>query len=722
MTPEIQKAIQDKRLSGVSEEQIIADFVAAGHTEEAVRSYLQPVPVPVPVPVPDTAQPVPQPETISTSLSTPDTTPGNKKLFFVLAGVLLFVSVIIFLFSRIESAAWLSSLLGGAPYPTEGTFTGGLVLAGIELKHADFSATGGIDFVPIDENINAQESEYFDGMTELFARMGTGIPSEGYAHFGVKGQIDARNMEQPEFAVTTNADVFIEPLFLQMAVSVMQVDEKGYVRIDDVPALYQQFIEGIPVEQWIELGTEGGFDAIGDSFAPVIMQHTTQLQDLFAALFFRPNLARDLAGYAASTNPYNMLAAVVSADAEELFTDQDIDYVVSAIIERPVFVFANGPVRMKGERGAYYEYDVDIHYENLVHLFTVLAEVGGSDVSESELEELRSIITLESIDAFNRLTDMKYHVLSNGTFIGIQLDSTIQPAGSDNAIHLFVHADWIELDETSSIQPPSDIHPKTLGEIQGEQYGGLYGGGGLLGELNSSRNAGQDAAIKQSMNNMRSQAEISFNVIGFSYENVCEDAAMQLVLDSVKENSGSIAVENNSPSSLGFVTCNDSADAYAMTAPLVTEFGEMWCIDSTGYAGKASPWTLSTEDDYTCEDEYSRELPEPVAREYPVQNKEAVDVWDAAMTKRYVERLEIAEQASEGTSGITVSETEFEFDQNNMPTAFTLDGVAADRYILSQYRDVLLNNEEVTEVDLPIKYLAKDTNLDFTMKVHFRSY
>ena len=105
----------------------------------------------------------------------------------------------------------------------------------------------------------------------------------------------------------------------------------------------------------------------------------------------------------------------------------------------------------------------------------------------------------------------------------------------------------------------------------------------VLASLNDARSSGSDAAIKQTLGNLRSQAEIYYNQGGnFTYTGMC---------GTVTDLTGSIAGTD----------CNDGDQVWAADAPLVSTAGAsstLWCVDSTGFAGEV-PASLASNSDAT---------------------------------------------------------------------------------------------------------------------------
>lgn len=92
----------------------------------------------------------------------------------------------------------------------------------------------------------------------------------------------------------------------------------------------------------------------------------------------------------------------------------------------------------------------------------------------------------------------------------------------------------------------------------------------VLASLNDARSSGSDAAIKQTLGNLRSQAEIFYNQDGgFTYTGMCA---------SVGDLTGSLTPP---------ATCSEDVNAWASSAPLVSTTTN-WCVDSTGFSGESA--------------------------------------------------------------------------------------------------------------------------------------
>lgn len=111
----------------------------------------------------------------------------------------------------------------------------------------------------------------------------------------------------------------------------------------------------------------------------------------------------------------------------------------------------------------------------------------------------------------------------------------------------------------------------------------------VLGSLNDARSGANDASIKTTMNNMRSQAEIFYNQNSFSYTGLCADVTFGELGDSAAGNGpdadGAITALNATAAAFDVAVCHDGDTAWAAAVPLtdsVTGAASLWCVDSTG--------------------------------------------------------------------------------------------------------------------------------------------
>ena len=111
----------------------------------------------------------------------------------------------------------------------------------------------------------------------------------------------------------------------------------------------------------------------------------------------------------------------------------------------------------------------------------------------------------------------------------------------------------------------------------------------VLASLNDARDSGSDAAIKQQLGSVRSQAEIFYNTNNFSYDGMCADGDVTSLTDAVDASNGA-----------GTETCIDSATAWAAESALVSSSTAYWCVDSTGAAGEQNGSSITDTSDYVC--------------------------------------------------------------------------------------------------------------------------
>ena len=127
----------------------------------------------------------------------------------------------------------------------------------------------------------------------------------------------------------------------------------------------------------------------------------------------------------------------------------------------------------------------------------------------------------------------------------------------------------------------------------------------VLASLNDARTGGQDAAIKQSLGNLRAQAEIVYNTNGaFSYAGVCvAGGKVEQLLNAARSNrAGTTGVSMTAlaASNATTVSCHSDASGYAAIAPL--NAANSWCVDSTGFSGTTTVTALAaTGPDVTCQ-------------------------------------------------------------------------------------------------------------------------
>lgn len=95
----------------------------------------------------------------------------------------------------------------------------------------------------------------------------------------------------------------------------------------------------------------------------------------------------------------------------------------------------------------------------------------------------------------------------------------------------------------------------------------------VLASLNTARQRGADASIRQNLSQIRAQAELVYDGVSpNSYETVCDDTNIAAMVNEATNRSSGTAV------------CNDSETAWAAWAPLNSSGAGVFCADSTGVA------------------------------------------------------------------------------------------------------------------------------------------
>lgn len=94
-----------------------------------------------------------------------------------------------------------------------------------------------------------------------------------------------------------------------------------------------------------------------------------------------------------------------------------------------------------------------------------------------------------------------------------------------------------------------------------------------IASLNTARNKAKDAAVKEMVNSMRTQAEFGYNSSTGGYNGLCLDP----VIVNLEQK---IDLETGHP---GQATCSSSNTKWIVKAQLVDN--TYWCADSTGFSG-----------------------------------------------------------------------------------------------------------------------------------------
>lgn len=113
----------------------------------------------------------------------------------------------------------------------------------------------------------------------------------------------------------------------------------------------------------------------------------------------------------------------------------------------------------------------------------------------------------------------------------------------------------------------------------------------VLASLGSARSGANDAAVKEQMSSMRTQAELFYSSNSNTYTTVCTTGTNNIAaLLTATVNSSAVAAGAtlgtiDAAGAYNKVTCSDAAGTWVVEAPLGNSTSgtpSMWCVDSTG--------------------------------------------------------------------------------------------------------------------------------------------
>jgi prepilin-type N-terminal cleavage/methylation domain-containing protein len=128
----------------------------------------------------------------------------------------------------------------------------------------------------------------------------------------------------------------------------------------------------------------------------------------------------------------------------------------------------------------------------------------------------------------------------------------------------------------------------------------------VLVSLNDARKGGSSASVQQSLDGVRSQAQLVFNANN-DYATVCSDTKIQSLGNSAAANGAdndkvaTFETAPATPATWNVAVCHSQATGWAIEAPLADSSSattSLWCVDSTGFAGKDATPIGGT--DLTC--------------------------------------------------------------------------------------------------------------------------
>ncbi|MFT7645173.1 MAG: hypothetical protein ACI9BF_000847 [Candidatus Paceibacteria bacterium] len=627
MNQQLFDAVTERHKLGKSRESIINELVAAGYTAaeaaEVFESVLRPAVAPEPIPIPTV--PVTQSKVVDNELGADDAmqvTSEQSPLLSTIAPVsfkvtgLIGVGVIGIVLLVTAVFFGKDLLMASAPYGNESELLMGTIKAQSNFNGYGFDLAYEMVFEPREPGTpvlpDSLREDSFDDFSEASGYVS--LPSEGYIRFGSSGLVDGRDVENIEFDIDVTANVLMEPFIVNAGVSLRLVDSNLYGKINELPTLYEDFLQDVPMQEWLKLGNGSDLDDVKSFFRisdRLIQNFDTdsfgKLNTLVAQLASVVPFTQVLSALPESKNFGTQMAAGIQAldFQSDKFSDEDMEVAKKAIgiMEKyPPIRFIGEPEKLADNEDVY-RYNYQIDYDNLTSYISEMVVVLESVSDESIFLDISGITvpqeempTREDVQAFNDLVNMSITVRKDGTLHGLKLDSivTMSDEGEKSQVRQQFEVTIQNQNDGLDLAIPEELHSKSAKEIFEEIIIGA--------SLPDAGQSGADAFIKQTLNNIRSQAEIAYNQDGFTYESVCTNSDVQGLLNTALETAEMSSIEQDSSSSLTSITCNDSNEAFAVTAPLVSDYGMSWCIDSTGFAGEVFPDALSSGEDYLCSD------------------------------------------------------------------------------------------------------------------------
>ena len=122
----------------------------------------------------------------------------------------------------------------------------------------------------------------------------------------------------------------------------------------------------------------------------------------------------------------------------------------------------------------------------------------------------------------------------------------------------------------------------------------------VLASLNTARGKGADAAAKENLNNIRAQAELSYDSNGQTYVNVCTDTNVKAgVAAASSAEGGSWLTTANNSATVGCYSLAGSWIAYVTLAKGSTPTA-IWCTDNTGQAKVEAAASITANSTTAC--------------------------------------------------------------------------------------------------------------------------
>ncbi|MEK7567724.1 MAG: type II secretion system protein [Patescibacteria group bacterium] len=122
----------------------------------------------------------------------------------------------------------------------------------------------------------------------------------------------------------------------------------------------------------------------------------------------------------------------------------------------------------------------------------------------------------------------------------------------------------------------------------------------VLASLNQARSKASDAAVKENLSGIRSQAAIFYDSTG-SYDNLCINANIVNAINAAKQAVGVSSLTNTFNGTAGnatTATCHENVVEWAIEVPVKNPSGAVHCVDNTGQSITTLNYLQG--DDYVC--------------------------------------------------------------------------------------------------------------------------
>ena len=498
MNEQIRQAIESRINNGLSKEDIIKEFEASGYTKDESSSFYDqvtgvtaPVAIPAPeIPVEQSIQESTPQNTnfgeVSTSLeSTKNSYQIDNKRFDIktiialgVSATALFLVVVVLLTKGLP----FNLFAGSAPYKNESDLLQGIIATAAADKLFHMESQFKLALEPKEETTMVLDIEGFSKSLEELDDIGVSVPKEGYVKYFMSGDIDMRDLENPEADLLLTASALLEPIFFDIAGSYRMADGNMYVKVDDLPTLWESLLgEKIPLEQWILIGP---IDDVVDSAAPaapmlvpsLIMQHTPKV-DKIADLVMGRDVSRVVSAVVAASNNTmgilntanaNMASVISGINEKSDGYDVVAKQVAEAIIKYPIFAFDGDVEEIDVMGKSVFSYPVKLDYDNLKMLAGEVARISGEEIDYEEFEE---VFVREYFDYFNNYVDINLVVDRAGHFVGFSIESkfVLPIAKQDTQVRIEFSAYKSGLDESFDITAPANLYEKSLLDMQAEE-------------------------------------------------------------------------------------------------------------------------------------------------------------------------------------------------------------------------------------------------------------